>query len=435
MGLFSWLFPSDDDRMDKAEKALAASEFSNARQELEGIDGPRAEELRMRANDGLKNINVALAVACAESGELDRAREHIQLAANFAQKGDPELRGARRALREARERGGPVEAPRTLGMSGDVFGMGGMPQPAEGEAPDTGPEGDDALYSLPPDDPRVRFALLLENYPEQLRERIVALGQDYASAVLGIEDGHPEHALDVLAPYVSKDIVARYERGRAAAMAGRHGLAISELQAFVDVEGHIVAGPHSTALMLAASLARERRPAEAMEVLETALRADPKNVGLRANRAALLEAMGRPEEADEAARLVVRDARHMGMYKLMARVRLAAGKRTEAMQALEAGLTSCCPSGTCGAQAFDVEAGRQLAQLYLEDRVDTPRARQLLGRIKRSLRSPGWFEGYLEALIARNEEDPRLSDQVRMLAAGVREDDPRSRMMAEAFGL
>ena len=122
-------------------------------------------------------------------------------------------------------------------------------------------------------------------------------------------------------------------------------------------------------------------------------------------------------------------------HKLMARVRLAAGKRTEAMQALEAGLTSCCPSGTCGAQAFDVEAGRQLAQLYLEDRVDTPRARQLLGRIKRSLRSPGWFEGYLEALIARNEEDPRLSDQVRMLAAGVREDDPRSRMMAEAFGL
>ena len=114
---------------------------------------------------------------------------------------------------------------------------------------------------------------------------------------------------------------------------------------------------------------------------------------------------------------------------------MKAGKRAEAMNALESGLTTCCPSGKCGAQPFDVEAGRLLARLYLEDRVDTPRARQLIGRIKRNLRSPTWFEGYLDALVSRNENAPALTDQVRMLKAGIRDDDPRARMMAEAFGL
>ena len=124
----------------------------------------------------------------------------------------------------------------------------------------------------------------------------------------------------------------------------------------------------------------------------------------------------------------------MGMYKLMARVRMKAGRRPEAIVALENGLNSCCPSGRCGAQPFDVEAGRLLARLHLEDRGDTARGRELLDRIKRSLRAPTWFEGYLEALIARNDDDPRLKDQLRMLSAGLREEDPRSKMRAEAFG-
>ena len=439
MGLFSWLFPSDDDRMDKAEKLLSIHDFGSARLELEGLEGARAVDLRDAAHEGLKSINVGLAVACAEAGELDSAAEHIELAANFSKSGDPEVRGARRALREARARGGPIAPPKALGGGGDIFGGalggGGMPMPVEGEAPAGGPEGDDALFSLPPDDPRVRFALLLESYPQHLRERIVALGPDYASAVLGIEDGHPEHAIEVLAPFVNTDIVARFERGRAANLAGRHGLAISELSQFVDVEGHIETGHYDTALLMAASMAREGRAKDALACLEGSLRDRPKHVGLRANRAALLEAVGRPAEADQAARDVVRDARHMGMYKLMARVRLKAGKRTEAMQALESGLTTCCASGRCGSQPFDVEAGRLLARLYLEDRVDTPRARELLGRIKRSLKSPGWFEGYLEALVARNEDGANLTDQVRMLKAGIRDDDPRAQMMAKAFGL
>lgn len=438
MGLFSWLFPSDDDRMDNAQKALDRKDYGTARLELEGLEGERAEALSFEAHEGLKMVNVELAVACAEAGELAKAKEHIDLAAQFAQRGDPEVRGARRAMREARERG-PVERPKLGGGGGDIFGgaLGGslMPTPQAGAVENAGPEGDDALFSLPPDDPRVRFALLLESYPEHLRERIVKLGADYASAVLGIEDGHPGHAIEVLSPFLDQDIVVRFERGRAAAAAGRHGLAISELRAFVDVEGHIEAGPYDTALMLASSLAREGRPAEALDALEVALKDRPKHVALRANRAALLEAMGRPEEADAAAMKVVKDARHMGMYKLMARVRLKAGKRAEAMNALESGLTTCCPSGKCGAQPFDVEAGRLLARLYLEDRVDTPRARQLIGRIKRSLRSPTWFEGYLDALVSRNDNAPALTDQVRMLKAGIRDDDPRARMMAEAFGL
>ncbi len=437
MGFLSWLFPSDDDRMNQAEKALGHDDFGAARQRLEGLSGERAEALLARAHEGLKQVNVDLAVAFAEADDLVRAEEHIELAMQFAERGDPELRGARRALREARARGGPVAGPKAPSMQSDPFGMagGGIPEPVAGEAgPEDQVEGDDALFSLPPDDPRVRFALLLEGYPEPLRERIVALGPDYASAVLAIEDGHPDHALDVLQPFVGQDIVARYERGRAAAAASRHGLAISELRAFIDAEGHMETAHYHTALLLAGSLAREGRPEEALSCIEETLREQRKHVGLRANRAALLEALGRGAEADDAARDVVRDARHMGMYKLMARVRMKAGRRPEAIDALENGLNSCCPSGRCGAQPFDVEAGRLLARLHLEDRVDTGRGRELLARIKRSLRAPTWFEGYLEALIARNEEDPRLQDLVRMLSAGLREEDPRTLMMAKAFG-
>ena len=52
------------------------------------------------------------------------------------------------------------------------------------------------------------------------------------------------------------------------------------------------------------------------------------------------------------------------------------------MQALEGGLAKTCNTpGKCGYQPFDVQAGRMLAQLYLEDRLDPKRASELLTEI------------------------------------------------------
>ena len=38
--------------------------------------------------------------------------------------------------------------------------------------------GDDPIWSLPPDDPRLQYALHLETYPVEVRERLIPLGQE-----------------------------------------------------------------------------------------------------------------------------------------------------------------------------------------------------------------------------------------------------------------
>ena len=146
-------------------------------------------------------------------------------------------------------------------------------------------------------------------------------------------------------------------------------------------------------------------------------------------------ALGRLAEADEQARVLVKKSpRELGLYKLMARCRIRAGKRVEAMQVLEAGLTTCCESGKCGSMPFDVAAARMLARLYLEDRMETERAMELVGKIQAGLKEATWFEGYLEALSLRNAEDPVLPTRVKALSLGLANDDPRQGMLREAFG-
>ncbi len=439
MGLLSWLFPSTEDRLAKAERLLADGEYRMARDEIDGIDGSRALRLRGAANEGLKQRNIEEAVACANAGNLEAAKEHLELAASFAESGDPEVRGARRAVREVRQAAKRDQAPesRPIESPGGVFGGalgGGAPTPTAGEG-GPAPEIEDPLYSLPPDDPRLRFALLLERYPEDFGKRMAGLGPDFATAVLAIEDGTPEHAVEVLGRFVTVDSVARFERARAASMAGMPDMAESDLVAFAKEEGgHRRIGDTHTAVLLASALAAQARRQEALAVLDDSLRRDGADVSLLVNKAMLMESLGQHAEADEVARLTIRHhPKVMVLYKLMARCRLKAGKRLEAMQVLEAGLTSNCTTGRCGSLPFDVEAGRMLAQLYLEDRQDPQRASELLARIKRNNKSPGWFDGYLEALSARNVEDVRMVDMVKNLGAGLQRGDPRIGLLREAF--
>ena len=133
MGLLSWLFPSDDERMNKAEARLAQGEFALARDMVESIEGARAADLLRRAHAGLLSMNIEVALGYARAGDFDRAREHMSLAEEFAQPGDPELRGARRALREARE---GLKAPgdrKTLGVANTAFdGVVGAPDATAG---------------------------------------------------------------------------------------------------------------------------------------------------------------------------------------------------------------------------------------------------------------------------------------------------------------
>lgn len=423
-----WFGPKDALR--EAERLLERGEYARCLAEVDGVGGEEAEALRRQARVALAQLNAAEAEALAARGSFDAAVEHLELAARFA--GDqvghgPErdealaevLTAARRAVREARSthRGGPRRPS--------------LPDLAETARVATSP--DDGVWALPPDDPRVVWALELEAYPAELRFRLQALGPELGQ-LAGSVARDPAGVARALGPFVEREPCVLWIRGRAWWAAGELGAAAGDLVAFGDRVGHHrLAGLHSAGALAQVWL-QAGRPGDAREAVERGLAGSPDDLQLQAVKAHVLEAQGRLAEADELGRaLVARAPSDLGLYRLLGRVRMRAGLRSEARQALEAGLTTCCSSGRCGSQPFDVEAGRMLAQLYLEDRVDGPRAAEVLARLKAQVGAPTWFEHYLDLLAARNRGELELATAgARRLAEGFRPGDPRRRMIEGA---
>lgn len=430
MGLFSWLFPSTADRVAKAAKLLERGDPGQARLVLEGLEGAEADDLRQRVFDRLVELNLEALEASVSARELDAAAENLELAERFAsQRHRPALRESRMLLREARAAARAAAPPKKkkAGHSGCASGScgtgGGEELPPEAPSPGFGA---DPIWSLPPDHPQVRYALLLEGYPEDLRKRFLALGPEFAEAVLALEDGEHRKAFEALEPFVAQEPAARLPRARAAISMKQLPRAASELRAFADVYGHQRAGNFHTAVLLARALAGDGRTEEALEVVRTQ-RAVADDLELHGNEVALLEALGRLPEADAAGVELLRKAPgDLGVHKMLARIRVRGGERQAAMQVLESGLSRLCKGpGKCGSQPFDVEAGRFLAQLYLEDRVEPKRAEELLGEVAKYAREPAWIDGYLRALQARNSGGDELESLAAGLLQGLPDGDPR----------
>jgi len=423
MGLFSWLFPSPEDRLARARKLLAAGEYAQARDESEGLDVAGAAEVHAAALDGLVELNLREADGLAFAGAFDRAQEHIVMAVEFA--GAPPSPGNRDAIRAARRR---LREARKASRQGPPKGVALANDPKIIK-----PLGDDPLFSLPPDDPRLRYAMALEAWPEALRARLIDLGPDFALAVNALDDGRAAEAVAAFAPFVDRDPVACYERARAARAAGDLAMASGDLRRFGREVGHRKIGPFHTGALLGQLLIQQGRARDALTAVDEALAEEPDSVPLQAVRAFALERDGRYADADELARRLIKVAsRDLGLYKLMARCRLRAGKRVEAMSALDAGLTTCCTSGRCGSQPFDVQAGRMLAQLYLEDRLEPARAHELLARVKATAQ-PGPFEAYLDALVLRNQGDPGALEIAGRLLRRLPQGDPLQGLVRAAF--
>ncbi len=410
MGLFSWLFPTPEQQLDKARAMLERGAYAQARDLAETLEVEGAAAVVAGARAGLVRLNLDEALALARAEEFERAEEHLSLARGFDDGGSAEaLRLAARELRglraSARQR-----VKKGLELAND---------------PSILSPGADPVFSLPPDDPRLRYAMGLEAWPEDLRERLVALGPDFAAAASRLDAGDPGGAIEAITPFIEREPAARYERARAAEAAGRLAMASSDLASFAEAVGHRQIGGVHTGALLGGLLLRQGRAGEALAALDRGLASDPESLPMRATRAVALEALGRYAEADEAAvALVKRAPRDLGLYRLMARCRLRAGKRVEAMQVLEAGLSRNCTSGRCGAQPFDVASGRMLAQLYLEDRLDPQRAAELLAQIKAAVGSPGPFERYLDALVLRNAGDPEAEATARQILASIEPGHP-----------
>jgi hypothetical protein len=199
--------------------------------------------------------------------------------------------------------------------------------------------------------------------------------------------------------------------------------------------GHQRIGKNHTASMLANVLGRIGHAGEALAIIEHEIARAPKELELLAVRIGLLEATGKLDDAESAASALIQKApRQMGLYRQLARIRERRGERAAAAQVLEWGLDTCCGSpGKCGNQPLDVQAVRALARLYLEDRIAPERTSELLQQLGKHVQQPSWDDGYLAALSARNNLDPRASDMARRLIEGLPSADPRRIVVVKAF--
>ncbi len=185
MGFFGRLFGTDpDSKIEKAKQMIALSEFHEARWILENLEHPETQDLMTRTMNGLIEANLEEGRARYSAGDKDGAEEHLALAREFGATHD-QLRGARREGRAS------MPAPKPAAPKVEVA-----------------PAGDDPIWSLPPEDPRLRYALMMEAYPEALRERLLALGLGFAEAALLTENGKPEEAFKALQAYTAQDDVS-----------------------------------------------------------------------------------------------------------------------------------------------------------------------------------------------------------------------------------
>lgn len=420
MGWLSRTFGrSDAARIERARHFMARGRYNDARLELTGVSGAEAEGLLAEAQSVLAAWNLEEAEARFRAGDTAGAQEHIALAKEFGA-ADADVRAARRVGREAR-----AEERRQKAAE----------QAAEQARMQEDMGGNDPLWRLPPDHPRLRYAILVESYPEALRGRLINLGGGFAEAVMKLEGGDPAGAWEAISPFVDQDPVARYERARAAIAGGQLPAAASDLRTFGDEIGHQRIGSHHTASMLANILGQLRRADEALPIIEHEIACAPDELELQAVRVGLLEATGALEQAEAAASALLQKApRQMGLYRQLARIRARRGERVAAAQVLEWGLDTCCGSpGSCGNQPLDVQAVRALARLYLEDRVEPERTAELLEQLGRHVKEPSWEDGYLAALAARNNNDPRAGQLAERLTAGLAPGDPRHTIVAQAF--
>lgn len=410
MGLLSWLFPSEEDRVAKAAGWMEREDWAEARLALMGIDNDEAKALLATCEQQLCQLNLDAAVSWAEADDEDRIRHHLDVAENFR---SPEMaeafRTCRRTVRTIRE------------TQRDEAKAKAEAQRKSAE-PDILPE---FLAENPfgdaDDEGAARIALIVESYDPALKSTVGELGAGFARALIDLEDGRADLALQGLLALPEDSAVVRYERARVAYAMGDAGATARELRAFLEIHGsHVNMGRHHTATFLATALAEAGDVQGALAILRKERKKD-RNLGAGLY-ASLLEASGELEEAEtELVRLVKTYSRDSGLYAMLGRVRAKAGNRAGAMITLEAGLEACaCKPGQCGYKPPDVRVIRTLATLYLEDGVETARGLELAGQAMELIQQPAWDDVYLEALAARVSGRP----EARQMAASLWEHTP-----------
>jgi tetratricopeptide (TPR) repeat protein len=408
MGLLSWFFPSAEDRVARARAQLAKGRPDEARLELLDLDHPDAKVVLAEAENALALRNLAEAVNAVRSHDDVRAADILELAERFHHGGhEAAFQEARKEMRDLRaDRGRAAEraqeeAQRRL-LAADPLGVSGGPSWLDRTA-------DASAFGPEREELEARLALAVENYPESLKPSVAELGASFGQAVLDLEDGRPDLAIQALVALPDDQPLVQWERARAAYVVGDPAAAAKALRRFVADAGHHAIGQRHSATFLAQCLAESGDLPQALKVLRSARTDNPKLGGLL--YANLLEASGELENAETVLKRVIQEApRVNAAYVALARVRVRGDHRPQAIQA-----NGSCKSGQCGYQPPDLEVHRMLATLYLEDGVERDRALELAGIAQGLIQKPTWPDLYLAALTAHAQGSPETRELVDRL--------------------
>jgi tetratricopeptide (TPR) repeat protein len=430
MGLLSFLFPSADDRVARARKMMSAKRWADARLEVLDLDHPDAPGLVADCETELARMNLVEAVSWCEAGDDSRVMHHMELADRFHHGGlEDAFRETRRQMRAIRQERSEAErrareAEQARLMRADPIGASGGPSWLDRSVPADFYDGDD-------EEAAARLALVVEGYAEPLRATVGELGGGFARALLDLQDARPDLAIQGLLSLPDDVAVVRYERAQAAYALGDAKAAARELREFANIAGrHHAMGTHHTGSFLAMCLAESGELGEALRVMRAVRKAEPDVGGPL--YAQLLEASGELAEAETVlAKLIRKYPSDSGLYKLLARVRVAGGHREQAMAALESALSiGHCTPGRCGYRPPDIAAMRSLATLYFEDGRERERAIELTHTVQEALAKggnpPSWEDAYLSALAARATGHPDASRMTSVLWDKTPPNDPRA---------
>lgn len=424
MGWFSFLSPSPEKRVERAKKMLVDGRAEFARMEVLGVDHPGAREILVAAETELARRNLEAAVRYGSQRDDQRAAECLDLAEQFHHGGlEAEFQAARRELREMRAARDEAEERRLAEknarlMGADPLGWSGGPTLLD-------PVLDDAVFGEDREELEARLALIVENYPEELRGSVSALGVPFAQAVLALDEGRVAEAMTALAALADDAPLVWWERARAAHALGDPVGTAKAVRQFASLVGrHLPIGATHSAAFLAQALAEAGDVPGALRVLRDARAAEP-GVGSFLY-AQLLGATGAAAEAERVLLDLIRDHRtESRLYTELARVRLGADQRGSALRALEASLEACCSTpGKCGNKPPDLETHRLLATLYLEEGSDVTRGLDLADTAASLISQPTLDDVYLQALVARHRADPRASEIAGRLRALTPADHP-----------
>jgi hypothetical protein len=418
MGWFQRTFSnSPEARLERAERYWLNHEYNKVRLELEELSDSRAQDLYNMAVQKLLKLNLEEAHARYSSGDSEGAESHLELAKQFG--------ASRQQIQETRNSGRSIQAE----------DQAKRVAAAQRKAASKHFQGDDPIWSLPPDDPRLQYAIHLEGYPAELRERLIPLGQEFAQAVLAIQQGNGQQIVATLSNYIEREPAVRYERARAAMSIGDFSLAISDLMLFGKEVGHQVINNTHTGALLGQLMAQMGRGSEGIDTM-TELLEDDQHISMRIVRSQLFYQLGKLDIAEKETQLLLKELpKSQPLIRQLAQIRVDQDNRISAANVLEAGFATCCATGTCSAQPPDIQSVRLLARIYLEDRVLPERTDELLQQLRGLVQQPTWEDQYLMTLHARNNGDSVATSLASQLYQVLKDGDPRRAWVEQAFEL